>query len=83
MTLQEVYAAVSPLAEQVLQIPKFDGTLTMLSTPSWDSLRHIQLLSAMERKVGIEIGGDDAFKLTSADKLVRYVHARLEREVQA
>ena len=83
MTLQEVYAAVSVVAEQVLQIPRFDETQTMLSIPSWDSLRHIQLLSAMERKFGIEIGGDDAFKLTSADKLVRYVHARLDGEIQA
>ena len=83
MTLDEVYAALSPVAEQVLQIPKFDHTLTMVATPSWDSLKHIQLLSAMEREFGIEIGGDDAFRLTSADKLVRYVHTKLEQEVQA
>jgi acyl carrier protein len=37
----------------------------------------------LERKFGIEIGGEDAFRLTSADKLVRYVHAKVEREVQA
>jgi acyl carrier protein len=83
MTLQEVCAGVSQVAEQVLQIPKCDHTLSMMCTPSWDSLRHIQLLSALERKFGIEIGGEDAFRLTSADKLVRYVHAKVEREVQA
>jgi acyl carrier protein len=83
MTLEEVNAAVSLVAEQVLQIPTFDHTLTMMSTPSWDSLRHIQLLSAIEREFGIEIGADDAFRLTSADKLVRYVRARLQQEVGA
>ena len=83
MTLEEVYAAVSPVAEQILQIPSFDHTLTMMGTPSWDSLRHIQLLSAIEREFGIEIGADDAFRLTSADKLVRYVRARLQQEVGA
>jgi acyl carrier protein len=77
-TLLELYAVVSPVAEQVLQIPRFDSTLTMMSTPSWDSLRHVQLLGAIERKFGIEIAGEDAFKLTSADKLVSYLHARLE-----
>ena len=32
----------------------------MTSTPLWDSLKHVQLLSAVERKFGIEIDGDDA-----------------------
>jgi acyl carrier protein len=77
MTIEELYAAVSPVAEQVLQIPHFDNAQTMMSTPSWDSLAHVRLLSALERKFGIEIGGDDAFKLTSAEKLVRYLHAQL------
>ena len=78
MTVQELYAAISPIAEHVLRVSRFDATLTMLSTPSWDSLRHVQLLSAVERKLGIEIGNDDAFRLTSAEKLVRYLHARLK-----
>jgi acyl carrier protein len=80
MTIQKVYAAVAPLAEQVLQIPCFDNSVTMLSTPSWDSLTHVRFLSALEQKFGIEISGDDAFKLTSADKLVRYLNARLGEE---
>jgi len=82
MTLQEIYPAVSVVAEEVLQIAKFHESQTMMSTPSWDSLRHIQLLSAIERRFGIEIGGDDAFRLTSADKLVRYIHTRLQEEAQ-
>ena len=53
MTLQEIYPAVSLVAEKVLQIGKFDESQTMMSTPSWDSLRHIQLLSAIERRFGI------------------------------
>jgi len=78
MTSQELYAAVSPIAQQVLQIPRFDSTVTMNSTPEWDSLNHVQLLSQIERKFGIEISGDDAFKLTSAEKLVRYLQSALE-----
>lgn len=82
MTIQELYSVVSPLAEQVLQIPKFDESTNMISTPAWDSLKHIQLLSAVERRFGIEIDGDDAFRLTSADKLVEYLHGRLQSEVR-
>jgi acyl carrier protein len=83
MTLQELYAAVSPVAEQVLRIPRFDSTVSMTSTPAWDSLHHVQLLSAVERRFGIEISGDEAFKLTSADKLIRYLQTTLEKEREA
>lgn len=82
MTVQELYSAVSPLAEQVLQIPKFDETTDMISTSAWDSLRHIQLLSAVERKFGIEIEADDAFRLTSAERLIQYLHTKLQSEVR-
>jgi len=78
MTVQELYGAVSPIAVQVLQIPQFDNSVTMNSTPEWDSLSHVQLLSAIEKKFGIEISADEAFKLTSADKLVRYLHETLK-----
>ena len=83
MTVQELYAAVSPVAEQVLQIPYFDNTITMTSTPGWDSLRHVVLLSALERKFGIEISEDEAFKLTSAERLVHYLHAAMQKELPA
>ena len=78
MTFEELYAEVSPIATQVLQIPRFDNTITMTSTPEWDSLNHIQLLSAIERKFAVEISQNEAFKLTSADKLVRYLHGILK-----
>jgi len=83
MTIPELYAAVSPVAEQVLQISRFDNSISMHSTPSWDSLNHVHLLSAVERTFGIEISADEAFKLTSAERLVRYLHATLERESRA
>lgn len=78
MTVQELYAEVSPIAVEVLQIPHFDSSVTMNSTPEWDSLSHVQLLSALERKFSIEISADEAFKLTSAEKLVRYLHETLK-----
>ena len=82
MTTEELYSAVAPIAEQVLQIPRFDESTNMISTPAWDSLKHIQLLSALERRFGIEISGDDAFRLTSATNLVEYLQSRLEGEVR-
>ena len=78
MTQQELYAEVSPIVTQILQIPQFDSTVNMSSTPEWDSLNHVQLLSAIEKKFGIEISQDEAFKLTSADRLVQCLHGILK-----
>lgn len=77
MTIQEVYDAVFPIAVEVLQITSFDSTVSMSSTPEWDSLANVSLLSAIERTFSIEISPDEAYKLTSADKLVRYIQKTL------
>jgi acyl carrier protein len=78
MTEQTLYAEISPLATEILQIPEFNSGVNMTSTPEWDSLAHVQLLSAIEKKFAIEVSPDDAFKLTSADRLVQYLHAILK-----
>ena len=57
---------------------QFDSSVNMSSTPEWDSLNHVQLLSAIEKKFGVEISPDEAFKLTSADRLVQYLHGILK-----
>jgi len=83
ITVEELFASLGPLAETVLQIPKFDHATTMVNTPEWDSLHHIQLLGAIERKFDIKISADDSFRLCSADKLIHYVHARLQEKARA
>ncbi len=60
------------------EIPQFDSSVNMSSAPEWDSLNHVQLLSAIEKKFGVEISPDEAFKLTSADRLVQYLHGILK-----
>lgn len=83
ITVEQLFAALRPLAEMVLQIPTFDHATTMINTPEWDSLHHIQLLGAIERKFDIKISADDSFRLCSADKLIHYVHARLQEKARA
>jgi acyl carrier protein len=64
MTIEELYAQVSPIATQIFGISRFGSAVNMHSTPEWDSLNHVRLLSAMEKKFSIEIGADEDFKLT-------------------
>ena len=77
MTEHELYVQIGQIAAEILQVPQFDSSVNMMSTPEWDSLNHVQLLSAIEKKFSVEITPDEAFKLTSADRLVRYVHGIL------
>jgi len=78
MTQQDLYAEISPIVIRILQISEFNSGITMTSTPEWDSLAHVQLLSAIEKKFGIQVSPDHAFKLTSAERLVQYLHATLK-----
>ena len=85
MTVQELFTVVSPLAEQCSahsQIRRNYGHV--ISTPDGiPSLRHIQLLSTIERQVqNRDRRADDAFRLTSADKLIQHLHTRLQSEVR-
>ena len=77
MTVEQIYAEVAPIATQILQIPQFDSSVNMSSTPEWDSLNHVQLLAAIEKNFSVEISPDEAFKITSADRLIQYLHGIL------
>jgi acyl carrier protein len=77
MTDSELFARLVTIAQRVFDISIFDRESSMINTPSWDSLRHVHLLSALEREFGIEVGPDDAFRLTSASRLVEFLRVRL------
>ena len=80
MTKLEVLSRLSPLVEQVLEISKFTCETSMDNTGSWTSLRHVRLLSAVERAFGIQIADTEAYRLTSGERLVAYVQQSCSAE---
>jgi len=42
-------------------------------TKKWDSLKHIQLIVALEKEIGIKISTSDVEKLTSYKKIIKYL----------
>lgn len=73
MTTDEVRNAVTRIAAEVLEVAVFDDSISMDTTASWDSVRHVELLTAIERELDIVIDDHEAFKLVSADRLLSYL----------
>ena len=71
VTLQELVRAV-------LELPA-DADVTSTTqgvSPSWDSLAHVTLMTALESEFDLEIDLDDSLLLTSYDSVRKYVAAR-------
>jgi acyl carrier protein len=47
------------------------------TTPSWDSLNAVVLVSVIEEEFGLEIPAEDVGELSSFDGILRYVVARI------
>jgi acyl carrier protein len=56
----------------------FDPSLERLDEPSWTSLKHVELIIALEREFGVRFDGADAIDMTSIPTIVE----RVERELR-
>lgn len=50
-----------------------DETLSAKTEPSWDSLRHVEVLLAVEGALDVRFDEDELAQLDSVEKLVRSV----------
>jgi acyl carrier protein len=51
----------------------FALTLSMDNTPQWTSLRHVRLLSGIEKQFGVEFEPTQIAKLTSVRAIVEFL----------
>ncbi len=65
--------------EQVLNLSLDEENISMEKYLEWDSLKHIQLLSAVEKKFGIEIKFRDSLKMTTLQDIMDVVEQYLEK----
>jgi acyl carrier protein len=66
------------LVRAVLELPA-DADVTSTAqgvSPTWDSLAHVTLMTALESEFDLEIDLDDSLMLTSYDSVRKYVAAR-------
>lgn len=66
---------------QVLEIPSDEivDTVALNDNPSWDSLRHLQLVSELETEFGIELELDDIYSMTNLGMVRKVVNKYLEK----
>lgn len=61
---------LSIIFSEVLGIAHFSPGIEMEQVAEWDSLKHIQLLAAIEESFGIEIQFEDAITMISGAAIV-------------
>ena len=63
--------------------PGFKGSLkddmSAFMVPGWDSFSHVQLMLAIEEKLGTEIEISETFTLTNIGDLIVYLDEKRER----
>ncbi len=55
---------------------KIDGSTTMDSVEEWDSLKHIELLSMVEEKFGIELEMEEMIEMITFDDILRILSTK-------
>ena len=73
MNRPEIDAKLEELVKDILRIDYYNHHITMENEDNWDSLAHIQLLSAIEEEFRIEIKFQDTMEMTSVKAIVSLI----------
>lgn len=78
MTREEIENAVGETLGLVLGSELADPkTVTREANPEWDSLKHVELLFALEDRIGVRYSEEEMAELDSYAKLVAHAEANL------
>lgn len=73
MTDEQIIVKLSTVFDEILGIKNFSLNITMEEVEEWDSLKHIQLLSAIEDVFGIEIQFEDTIEMISGKSILKKI----------
>ena len=77
MDRKQIEQTVMDVLRAVLKQPFVEGTgITRQNTPSWDSLKHIEIMFALEDELGVEFSESELSELDSVTRIVDAVLAR-------
>jgi len=64
---------ITKLLADILVLPtaQINDALTMQSTDSWDSLKHMELIASIEQEFGIELTVDDIVLMGSFQGIIK------------
>ena len=73
MNDKQLVEILSGVFNETLGIEEFDLSISMDKIQKWDSLKHIQLLSSIERAFGIEIQFEDTIEMISGQSILNNI----------
>lgn len=76
--MQQVDAKVENVLSEVLQMPvaAITDDLTMKDTDAWDSLKHMELIVALEQSFDIQLSFDEIVAMQSVNQIKRVLRER-------
>ena len=76
--MQQVDAKVENVLSEVLQMPvaAITDDLTMKDTDAWDSLKHMELIVALEQSFDIQLSFDEIVAMQSVSQIKRVLRER-------
>jgi acyl carrier protein len=84
MTATEVETTVREVMGLLLEPAELhEGNITRAETPSWDSLKHVELVFAVEDACQVSLESSDLGELDSLDGIVAAVRTRLQSSAEA
>lgn len=78
MTYKQIEHKLAGIFKNALEIDEFHNKLSMENTPEWDSLKHLQLLVAIERNFEIEMAFEDMVWMTTVPAIVQILRKYLK-----
>jgi len=73
MNDKQLVGILSGIFNETLGIDEFDLSISMDKIQKWDSLKHIQLISSIERAFGIEIQFEDTIEMISGQSILNNI----------
>lgn len=65
--------------KEILNMDEFDISLSMDKVDTWDSLKHLELITSIENTFGIEIEYQDALKMTSIAAIIEVIKKHAQK----
>ena len=68
------------ILKEIFKTNEINSEATMEQIPAWDSMKHFQMVTAVEKEFNIEINISDTFEMASIpaikDKILKYLNDR-------
>ena len=77
MASDEIQTRLRELLAEVLGASLGDGEVSRETVPGWDSLRHVEVIFAVEEEFDVHLSKEEMVRATSLSALVELVDAHL------